>query len=99
MGLLTSGAKARADEKASIAALKALRHQKTGAFLRHPKLGAFLSHPKQEFFCGTETGPKLSWARACPALPKPCFAEALSAAKGQRRGSRRGHPALRDSRS
>jgi hypothetical protein len=46
-GFLTSGAKARTDKKASIAALEALRH---------PNSRAFLSHPKQEFFCGTENG-------------------------------------------
>jgi hypothetical protein len=47
MGWLTSGAKARADKEASIAAVEALRH---------PNSRAFLSHPKQEFFCGTENG-------------------------------------------
>jgi hypothetical protein len=47
-GFLTSGAKARTDKKASIAALEALRHPKTKLFsLRHHRS---VAPPKTELF-------------------------------------------------
>jgi len=67
--------------------------QKPELFCATQKTGALLSHPKQEFFCGTENGNhRLSRARACLVFAEACFAEALSAAKGQPKGKSKGRP-------